>query len=51
MYHAESDSVFEIHVEDIESFYESSFDASLCIEVTGDPTFESRFRREQVSTH
>jgi len=43
MYHAESDSRFEIDESELEALY-STLDGGLCVDVTGDPVHEALFR-------
>lgn len=47
MYHAESESYFELQASELEEFYNSNDpDAQLCVDVTGVPMHEARFRKE-----
>ncbi len=51
MYHAESESWFELWGNEIDEFemsLDNSIDAQLCIEVTGHPEHESRFAQQQA---
>lgn len=45
MYHAESDSFFEIDASELEALY-STYDGGLCVDKTGDPVAEARFRQK-----
>lgn len=45
MYHPESDSLFEVDSSELPEMMKS-IDGQLCNNVTGDPQFEARFKRE-----
>ncbi len=45
MYHPESDSLFEVHSLPPGAAYDP--DWALCVDVTGSPDHETRYRREQ----
>ena len=45
MYHPESDSLFEVDSSELPEKMKS-IDGQLCNNVTGDPQFEARFKRE-----
>ena len=45
MYHAESDSLFEIDASELPSLFKT-LDGQLCIDVTGDPAHEQRFKKQ-----
>lgn len=47
VYHAESDSLFEIDGSELPELFET-FDGALCNVVTGDPHFEKRFINDKA---